>query len=96
MAPSDGIPAVPRNRKLSEFRLEPLQGRYKCLESIPWSSNKSKLSKNFIRSSACAVPRHGHVCSTAVCVTPGRVCSTALFFAPGRVSSTVQQTELRN
>jgi hypothetical protein len=29
---SDGIPAVTRNRKLSEFRSEPFRGRDKCKE----------------------------------------------------------------
>jgi hypothetical protein len=43
MVISDGIPAVLRNRKLSEFRSEPFCGRENDLNSIPLNRNRSKL-----------------------------------------------------
>jgi hypothetical protein len=40
---SGGIPAVPRNVKLSEFRSEPFRGREKCSE---FSTVEQKLKQN--------------------------------------------------
>jgi hypothetical protein len=39
----DGIPAVLRNKKLSEFRSEPFHGRENDLNSIPLNRSGSKL-----------------------------------------------------
>jgi hypothetical protein len=43
MVISEGIPAVLRNRKLSEFRSEPFRGRENDLNSVPMNRNGSKL-----------------------------------------------------
>ncbi len=39
---SDGIPAVPRNAKLSEFRSKPFRGREKCSEFLTLQQKLSK------------------------------------------------------
>ncbi len=39
------VRAVPRNRKLSEFRSEPFRGREKCSEKVQWNKDRSKLSE---------------------------------------------------
>jgi hypothetical protein len=48
MVISDGIPAVPRNRKLSEFRSEPFRGRENSSEfrSEPFSGRENYLEQN--------------------------------------------------
>jgi hypothetical protein len=45
MVISDGIPAVPRNRKFSEFRSGPFRGRENNSEFRPWNKNRSKFSE---------------------------------------------------
>jgi hypothetical protein len=45
MVSSDGIPAVPRNKKLPEFRSEQFRGREKCSEFRTGNKNSSKLSE---------------------------------------------------
>ena len=42
MVCSDGIPAVPQNKKLSEFRSAEVKN---ARNSVPWNKNRSKLSE---------------------------------------------------
>ncbi len=48
--------AIPRHRKLLDFRSEPLQGREKCSECHPWNRNNSTFSKICVLSSALQQP----------------------------------------
>ncbi len=48
---SDGIPAIPRNAKLSEFRSEPFQGWEKCSEFRTVAQKLKQNSRN-------SVPNH--------------------------------------
>ncbi len=43
MVISNGIPAVPRNRKLSEVRSKPFRGRKTTRNSVPLNKIRSKL-----------------------------------------------------
>ncbi len=52
MGISDGIPAFPRNRKLSEFGSNPSAEEKKNLEFRPWNKNRSNSRNSFSNLSA--------------------------------------------